>query len=535
MPRANPNQPRQTHLSISFCAALLFFALAAQGRSIETARCAAPESLVALEKPALGTPARDTEFRGWWHDAGELLLHTSNLGFVGDWGVLEGEPSAEWPRASGYEHLYAASLWVGAIVGGDTLVTTAAHSLEFGPPEDDPVYTIYVSASGDPGGEPGYDDDCDGLADEDRLDGIDNDGDTLIDEDYAAFSDEMFACVYFDTADVPYPVPDDPHVPLDIEVFEQSFAWSTPAIDDFVTLRYEITNIGTSTLEDVYVGFFADPDVGHGADESDNYLDDRVAYVDKEVPEAPVHERTRLRMAYCWDAPGGSDGDWDGYVGFVLLDHSTDPDGTAAPSSVTLHAYRAWPGGPADPHSDSRRYLYLSEPLFSQPVAEPADWRVLLSVGPFDQLSPGETVFLEVAVVCGEGLRGLAENALAAVGRPVGPTALERPLGPPLAERGAEAGAADAVFRLAPAAPNPMTHETALSFVLPTREHVELSILSCTGRMMRDLIDRELCAGEHTERWDGRTGWGAPAPSGVYLIRLAAGGRETFGKLVLIR
>jgi hypothetical protein len=532
-------RPRQCVLTARAAPLLILLLLIAAAPAITTAR--SPEAVLdarpAIERGDARSASRPggryREFYGWWHDAGQLLLHKSNFGFIGDWGSAEGEPSAEWPAGSGYEHLYAAGLWVGAIAGTDTLVTAAVYGIEFLAPMEDPVYTIYESAFGAPGGTPGFDDDSDGLTDEDRLDGIDNDLDTLIDEDYAAFSDEMFACAYFDTIPVENHPPGDPHVSLSLEVYETSYAWSAPRIDDFVRIRYEVKNIGDAVLDDVYLGFMVDPDVGPG--EADQfYVDDRVAFIDKEVPEVPVQEHVRLQMAYCYDEPGGLDGDWDGHVGFLVLDHPTDPDGIIAPPTVGPLAYRSWHAGPDDPGSDPERYRYMSEPVISPPAATAQDWRFVLSVGPFDELAPGETTFLEVAVVCGQGLRGLVENASALASRLEDASALTRLDGP-------ESVAADSDdltvtrFHLAPPHPNPASTEATIAFSLPRREHVELSVLTCTGRLVATLIDGERAPGEHSATWDGRTRSGEQASSGIYIARLTAGGREALRKMVLVR
>lgn len=485
--------------------------------------------------PRRSAGSRDGEFYGWWHDAGELLLHASNYGFIGDWGSAEGEPSAEWPAGSGYEHLYAAGLWVGARVGGDTLVSAAVYGIEYRAPPDDPVYTIYESAEGAPGAEPGFDDDSDGSIDEDRLDGIDNDLDGAIDEDYAALSDEMFARAYFDTTDIDDTPPGDPHTPLGLEVYETSYAWSAAASEDFVRVRYEITNIGDETLQEVYLGLKADPDVGHGADASNNFLDDRVAYLVKDVPEAPTQERVTLKMAYCWDEPGGTDGDWDGRVGFLVLDHPTDPEGIEAPSSIGALTYRSWYAGPEDPDNDTLRYRYMSDPLVSPPSAEPHDWRFLLSVGPFADLAPGETTFLEIAVVCGQGLRGLVENAAALYSRLENARSLQLLDEPRLASTEVQGEREGARFGLATPVPNPAATESRIAFLLPRREHVDLSVLSLGGRFVTTLVDGERGPGEHSEVWDGTTESGERASSGVYLVRLRAGDREAFRKLILVR
>lgn len=518
-------------LALASVAALSAVALARTASEIYPA--SGPWPIELAHSRAAGS--RDHEFYGWWHDAGELLLHKSNYGFLGDWNAAPGEPSAEWPAGSSYEHLYCAGLWVGARVGSDSLVSAGAYGMEFLAPADDPVYTIYESASGAPGGEPDFDDDSDGLTDEDRLDGIDNDLDGLVDEDYAAISDEMFACVYFDTTEIDNAPPEDIHVPLGLEVYETSYAWSHDRFDDFVRIRYEITNIGQNLLDEVYLGILADPDVGHGADASNNFMDDRAAYLDKETPEIPVQERTRLQMAYCWDEPAGQDGTWGGYVGFLVLDHPTDPDGIVAPQSVGPLVYRSWYAGPDFPRSDPARYRFMSEPLISPPAADPQDWRFVLSVGPFDELAPGETTFLEIAVVCGQGLRGLVENACSLHSRLEHASALEPLRGPPMAAAGVESENEPVRFRLAPPAPNPASASTGIAFTVPRRERVELSVLNCAGRVVATLVDGERVPGEHAALWDGRTGSGTPASSGVYLLRLRTESQEAFRKLVLIR
>jgi len=482
--------------------------------------------------PTGPTESRDNEFNGWWHDAGELRLHTSNYGFIGDWNSAPGEPSAEWPAGSSSEHLFCAGLWVGARVGPDTLVTAAVYGMEFLAPAEDPLYTIYESASGAPGGAPDFDDDSDGRVDEDRLDGIDNDLDGAVDEDYAAISDEMFACVYFDTAEIDHVPPVDPHTPIGLEVYETSYAWSAPCVDDFVVMRYEITNIGQDTLRQAYLGLMVDPDIG-AEPSAPIYVDDRVAYLDKEVPEAPAQERVRLQMADCWDEPDGPDGNWYGHIGFAVLDHPTDPDGIAAPAYVGPIVFHVWCSATEDPHRDAKRYRYMSEPRIDRPTTTAQDWRFLLSVGPFDRLAPGETTYLEVAVVCGEGARGLVENASAIYCRLENASIL-RQLDEP-SDRSEDGEPKTRTLSLAPPAPNPARASTRVAFALPERGPVRLSVLSPGGRLVATLVDGERGPGEHAEVWDGGTDSGAWASSGVYVVSLKAGGQEAFRKLVLIR
>ncbi len=78
-----------------------------------------------------------------------------------------------------------------------------------------------------------------------------------------------------------------------------------------------------------------------------------------------------------------------------------------------------------------------------------------------------------------------------------------------------------ASFTLHPAYPNPFNPSTTISFDLPKRETVKLTVFDITGRIVRTLIDQQLAAGTHRVQWDGKNHTGQPAASGVYLFRLS--------------
>ena len=69
--------------------------------------------------------------------------------------------------------------------------------------------------------------------------------------------------------------------------------------------------------------------------------------------------------------------------------------------------------------------------------------------------------------------------------------------------------------------PNPFNPETMISFALPEAGEVRLSIFSESGQLVRQLVNREMAAGRHNLRWDGRNQAGDPVAAGVYLYRLS--------------
>jgi len=181
------------------------------------------------------------------HDIGQLVFGISNFG------TFEGPPSrdcftnqkvlrAEFPKGSKTVHLYRAGLWVGAVVGRDTLVSTAIEaniSLREFNPDVPPFGDIVYRSNADPD-LPGYEE---------------------------AVSEQDFIAVYTDTfrTDVPDLGSDAidfrGHRPLGIEVTQSSYAWSYSYTEDFVLIDYKIKNIGDKFLKDLYVGLYMDADV----------------------------------------------------------------------------------------------------------------------------------------------------------------------------------------------------------------------------------------------------------------------------------
>jgi hypothetical protein len=197
-----------------------------------------------------GERERDTASAAWWvrpayclveHDVGNMALAVSNFGQFGvgnynsrDCFTRKVIYSCEYPRESRTKYLYSGELWVGAIVDGDTLVTTGAA--EFSPAIAPQGYPNIYSTM-DPS-QPEYE---------------------------GAISEEDFEVVYSDTCVRCTSQLDGldsrPHRPLGIEVTCRSMAWSYSYADDFVLMDYKIKNIGTRRLNRLYIGIFVDADI----------------------------------------------------------------------------------------------------------------------------------------------------------------------------------------------------------------------------------------------------------------------------------
>lgn len=356
------------------------------------------------------------------HNVGELQVNITNWGLIGsqpNQGFSYSDaPSAQWPAGSGVEYLFAAGLWIGAIRNGVPRVTTGQFDTELKANPDDPLDTVWESYQGADHGkrypDPSEDDDRDGQIDEDPINGLDDDGDGAIDEDFGAIGNQMFRVVMRDnTALVIEEWPN--HEPLDLRVVQTSYAWENDTVDDFVGFDYEVTNIGVQPLESVYVGFFADSDVGPRGE--DGVASDDVHGWFNGTVRAADESDVRITVAYMYDDDGDG-GLTEGYFGIMFLDHPVDPSGELAPVRVAITSYNAFAGrqefsAGGEPLNDAERYELLSTPSFDPPapISKANDFRILLGTGPFAELDVGNTLKFSACMVVGAGESGLLQHA----------------------------------------------------------------------------------------------------------------------------
>lgn len=365
------------------------------------------------------------------HTGGLVRTLITNFGQVGStpgtslpWSEL---PSLQWPGLSHVEYLYVGGWWFGALVEGTPRVTTAAYGLEFRPGES-VGGGIHQTREGDLGGKrfpaADADDDADGQIDEDWPDGLDNDADGRVDEDFAAISDQMLASIFADTsASIPLGSPG--HVPLGLQVQQAALAWSRPELDDFVGFDLLLTNISSDTLMDAFVGFFADCDIGSDLNENRS-VDDRAGFWEGNVLttfEGSARD-VDLSVGTMFDGDGDS-GQTPGVVGFVFL--GAEPAVSGDPR-FDLRNFRMFTGSSSyslggDPTNDVQRYSCLdgTAPLsLAAPGPTPrpeataafdSDWRVLVSMGPFARIAPGDSLRIAMAMVMGQGFDDMLANA----------------------------------------------------------------------------------------------------------------------------
>lgn len=85
--------------------------------------------------------------------------------------------------------------------------------------------------------------------------------------------------------------------------------------------------------------------------------------------------------------------------------------------------------------------------------------------------------------------------------------------------------------------PNPFNSSTLIPYFLEIQSHVEIAIYNIQGQQIQILLNKKQPRGHYTVRWNGHTQSGAPAPSGIYFIRIHTekSNVSPTRKLVLVR
>jgi len=83
--------------------------------------------------------------------------------------------------------------------------------------------------------------------------------------------------------------------------------------------------------------------------------------------------------------------------------------------------------------------------------------------------------------------------------------------------------------------PNPVNEEVNISFSLPQKSYVKLSIYNLKGQLVKTLINEEYDSGNHQIKWNGRNKRNEPVSSGVYFYKFESEKYQKNKKILLIR
>ncbi len=383
------------------------------------------------------------------HDIGKIGFTISNDGTLGnlnygEWTVdcFTGKPllQGEYPIGSNNMYFWGGALWIGAVVGTDTLVSTGADGWAVRGSELNPDFYEY-------GGGMQYRSTID--PDKPTFEGA------ISEQDYiAVYRDTCKSCQGGEIDEIEHRA----HIPINIEVTQRSFAWSYPVAEDFILIDYSIKNIGNRPLEDLYIGLLMDLDIHDLFNQGNGALDDISGLWSGTYSASNGSGcQTSLDVEMPWSAD--NDGDlnqqtpvWNTVPhvsGIRLLDMGGNAPQTTfnwwvsnnnSPQYDWGPMRRVNPrdfstGGMGSPSGDNNKYYLLSngdrdydqyrtatipadDSIWLPPPVDGAqlwstgqDTRYLVSSGSIN-LEPGQSVPLTLAFVCGENLHSSGANFL---------------------------------------------------------------------------------------------------------------------------
>ena len=211
------------------------------------------------------------------HRRSNMWMNITNWGFFGNRKIGTSEamedpeypgtwaPQCEYPGGSDVQYLFMGTLWVGALVQeeGYEFPRVSTGSEGWFQPR---IYEFFPGSGPDDGIEERTT----------RANQWNRLGDYI--SHPLAVSEQDFIAVFSDTLTDPYwlnsdPI-DGPHYPLGIKIIQKSYSWTYNYAQDFIIIDYEIENIASNYLKNVYVGLYVDADVGRIDEFPDWHQDD---------------------------------------------------------------------------------------------------------------------------------------------------------------------------------------------------------------------------------------------------------------------
>jgi hypothetical protein len=331
-------------------------------------------------------------------DVNRVGLAITNYGFLGN-NFNSRSPSFEFPLGSGYEHMSRAGLWVGAVALDDQGLFTGVSA------------GIVDNVQGSSGAaETEFTPAGNAIRQRSRIS-----NNRFFSPE--AVSDQDFEATW---SDLPARDPSgnqrERHRPLNILVRQQTLGFSLEAAQDFVVVRYTIINRGPP-MRDVFVGLYAqlvsgDKNAYSGWPPSANSVPGSWYY----KTYAKFDSTRRLyKERYCRQLPypDGCDIAYAPPWAAVKLLRAT-PDGVAS----RRVSFNWWSFSPGDTvrDEDVERYVILSngrtmDPRECIPGMQSCSPIMVLSVGPWAQLDPGDSVTVDFALVGGLDEAALLANA----------------------------------------------------------------------------------------------------------------------------
>jgi len=306
---------------------------------------------------------------------GNIAITITNFGVIGtgfkSWPT---QPSFQYPRGSGIEHLFVGGLWVGASTVNGLQVTTGAvdvSSIKSG------VMKGFEFTTG--------------------IDSKVIEKSSLPDNRFYspdAVSHQDFIADFTDTNTTNPNQNNEPiseHNPIGITVHLETYAFNYSFADNYVIFNYWIKNVSAKTIDSVYVGLYADlvvrntnvtPPFGAAF-----YNKGGLGYIDT------------LNLAYAYDYNGDA-GLADSYGAMKFLGSSPFKNQTS---------YQSWTFGNSTdpllffPSTDDAKYAKMATGLLPAQIknslVKPLNNMTMLTTGPFSHIASGDSINVVFALM----------------------------------------------------------------------------------------------------------------------------------------
>lgn len=201
-----------------------------------------------------------------------VWLNVTNFGCYGNWGAGDSwamedpehlgtwAPQCEFPGGSGIQYLFMGAPWIGALVqeGGSTFARVSVGSEGW----TGPGLNEFELEPGEAGGYPVEEH---GILERSCIPSAVNYlGQSIYSPE--AVAHQEYIAVYTDTLTelfwVGTDIVDGLHYPLGVRVTQKAMVWDALGFEDFIILEFTLENIGSHDLQNLYLGFLVDGDVG---------------------------------------------------------------------------------------------------------------------------------------------------------------------------------------------------------------------------------------------------------------------------------
>ena len=404
----------------------------------------------ALNRPAVGNPPNSMNRS---HRVGNVWMTITNYGifganFMDQWDELvepDGTPapSFEFPAGTRANYLYAGSIWFGAVVDIDTLVSVGADGWMR-------INEMFPAAI--PNGEI--------IERSTRKSSLNYSPDAVSEQDYIAeFFDTLAETAYAE----PDPYDGRPHQPIGLRVVQKSYSWSYEYAQDFILLDYTIYNISSKNIRSPYMALYVDADCWNRALplSREGFRDDYSGYK-LTVPSAYPGLQDTINIAWTSDNDGDPSGGAFDYTSCTAVAGTRVVRGPLADSggcgpAPLNYSFNWWTsesntsfdwgprdrrnhrdfgtGGEGTPAGDPNKYYIMSNREFDYDqlfagidysdstfwlapknkqlagnIADGYDTRYLFSFGPLKDLKPGDSVSLTIGYVGGDNFHVNADD-----------------------------------------------------------------------------------------------------------------------------